>query len=70
MPKDEFDIEILADGTIKVSTGAVSPANHMNAEAFMRFIQEKTGGKTTRTHKGGHHHHGHTHDHKHDEETH
>jgi hypothetical protein len=65
---DEIKIEILEDGTIRVETDAVSPANHVNAEAFVKFLADLAGGKSTRTRRG--HHHGHGHTHTHEEETH
>jgi len=65
---DEMKIEILEDGTIKVITDNVSPANHVNAEAFTKFMADLAGGKSTRTRRG-HHRHG-THTHEHEEEKH
>ena len=50
---DKLDIEVLADGTIKVDSGPVSPQNHMNAEAFMRNMAQACGGKQERKHKQG-----------------
>jgi hypothetical protein len=67
---DELEIEILPDGTIKVQTDKVSAANHVNAEAFLKFMAELAGGKSTRTRRG-HHHHAHgEHTHTHEEEKH
>lgn len=60
---DSIKIEILADGTIKVETDKVSGANHVNAEAFMKFLADKSGGEVTRTSKGHIHDHAHTHEH-------
>ena len=65
---DEMKIEILADGTIRVETDAVSPANHVNAEAFVKFMADLAGGKSTRTRRG--HHHAHTHQHEEEHEKH
>ena len=71
MGNDTLTIEILEDGTIRTLTDAVSAANHSNAEQFMRFLAEKTGGPSVRTRRREevghtHHHahesaHGHTH---------
>lgn len=61
---DEFTIEILADGTIKSSTGVVGPQNHQNAEGFFGFLSRLTGGKATRSRRGDH---AHVHQHEHGE---
>lgn len=56
---DKFTIEILPDGTIKVSTDKVSAANHVNAEKFIREMFNKAGGEVEIRHKHGktiHHH--------------
>jgi hypothetical protein len=63
---DKMEIEIMPDGMIKVSTDAVSAANHMSAEQFLREVARLTGGTTTRTRRG--HSHGHAHDHSHGED--
>jgi hypothetical protein len=57
---DTMDVEILEDGTLKITTGKVSMANHMNAEAFLRQVATLCGGKTERKQKEAHqgHHHG------------
>lgn len=68
---DVFDIEILADGTVKSSSGEVSPENHQGAEAFLKMLASLTGGTTSRRALGdpkriahGHHIHGdHIHEH-------
>jgi hypothetical protein len=44
MPADRFEIEILPDGTIKMSTGAVSAAGHFSAEAFLKGVNLAAGG--------------------------
>lgn len=41
---DRFEIEILADGTIKMSTGPVSAAGHFSAESFLRGVNLAAGG--------------------------
>jgi hypothetical protein len=59
---DTIEIEILPDGTLKVSTDKVSMPNHANAEAFLRDMARLAGGPSTRTKKGSglnHHHTGH-----------
>jgi hypothetical protein len=66
MPKDDVvDIEILPDGTIKSTFDPVSPANHANAEAFTRLLDELTGTKGKRTARKGSHVHVHNEDHEH-----
>jgi len=65
---DKLEIEILEDGTIKTSTGAVGSVNHQNAEAFMAFLAKMTGGASKRTARGAHAHllHDHSHEQDHD----
>ena len=46
---DTIAIEILDDGTIKVTTDPISGPNHLNAEQLLRFIAQQAGGETTRT---------------------
>lgn len=66
---DEITGEILADGTIKSTTGVVSGENHQNAEAFMKMLAGLTGGAVKRDRRGDveqhrhAHHHGHSHEH-------
>ncbi len=63
---DKIKIEILQDGTIKMSADQISMPAHMNAEAFLREIARLAGGTTTIKHKHGHSHtHGHEHGHDH-----
>lgn len=50
---DTMQVEILADGTIKVTTDRISQANHMTAEALMRNLATAGGGAQKRTHKHG-----------------
>ena len=66
MGQDTINIEILADGTIKSETDKVSNANHISADAFMKYVSELAGGKTTRTRRP--HSHTHIQDHEHDHE--
>jgi hypothetical protein len=59
---DILDIKILADGTIKSSSGQVSPENHQSAEAFLKMLASLTGGATSRQRRGDapeRHHHSH-----------
>jgi len=63
---DKLDIEILADGTIKTTSGPVSNENHQSAEAFLKSVAAMTGGETVRRPRGDarqahHHHHGEQH---------
>lgn len=60
---DTINVEILPDGTIKVETGVVSQANHLNGESFLREMAKLTGGEVTVRHKHGAHSHAHTHSH-------
>jgi hypothetical protein len=65
---DTITVEILADGSLKTATDAVSAANHSNAEKFLMDLAQGMGGKVQRVRKGHHthtHKHGHSHTHKH-----
>jgi hypothetical protein len=69
---DSMTIEILEDGSMKISTDKISMMNHMTAEAFLKNVEMAGGGKQTRKHKHGvigaahhalRHKLGHTHNH-------
>lgn len=45
---DIMEIEILEDGTIKTTTDPISGANHANAEQFLKFVGQMTGGEMKR----------------------
>ena len=61
MQIDALKIEVLADGTIKTTSDAVSTVNHDNAEQFLLAMARLAGGKTTREARTGlkhaHQHH-------------
>ena len=64
--KDKMEIEVLADGTFKVSTDKVSMPNHGNAEMLIREMVKLGNGTVERKGKQGkltHSHDGHTHTH-------
>jgi hypothetical protein len=51
---NEFDVEILPDGTIKIDSGQFGAQQHVNAEAFLKSINLACGGaKQERKHKHG-----------------
>jgi len=64
MAMDNIAIEILPDGSLKVTTDRVSMPNHTNAEKFLADLAREMGGETKRHRKahshahahGGHHH--------------
>lgn len=62
MQEDSLAIEILEDGTIKISTDQISPANHLSADQFLKLLAELAGGETTRAKNR----HAHTHHHEHE----
>jgi hypothetical protein len=65
MAEDRIQIETLEDGTIRVDTSAVSPANHASAEQFIKLMAEmNNGGSSTRVRHGHAHHHDHEHVHE------
>lgn len=47
MAKDTIKIRVLADGTIKAETDAVSEANHLAADELLAWLQGKAGGTFT-----------------------
>lgn len=60
MPKiDKIEIEILADGSLKMSTDKISAAAHGEAESLLRAIIEMAGGKVETKSKPGHAMHAH-----------
>ena len=61
MANDNIQIEILDDGTIKVTTDQVSGPNHANAEAFLKLMAQLGGGETTRIRRHDAQQHAHTH---------
>ncbi len=65
MKEDTLEIEILDDGTIKVTSPKISAANHMNADQLLGFIAKLAGGETKieKRIKSAHtHEHAHTHE--------
>jgi hypothetical protein len=65
--EDVINVEILADGTLKITTDQVSAANHSKAEEFLKDLEQSCGAPATRTKRKGagpvHVHHGVTHSH-------
>jgi len=66
--QDVIQAEILPDGSLRITTDPISPANHVQAEALLNAIKEACGGESTHTHKHGKF--GHTHSHGHSHHTH
>lgn len=56
---DTITIEILEDGTIKMSTDKISAANHGGAEMLIREMVKAAGGTETKRRKAGAHYHEH-----------
>jgi len=48
MNEDQILIEILGDGTIKVSTEKISEESHLTAEQFLSFIAQLLGGPVSK----------------------
>lgn len=48
MAGDKVQIEILEDGTIKMTTDPISAPNHQNAEQFLKTVSRLAGGETSR----------------------
>lgn len=67
--KDELAIDVLKDGRVKITTGAISQANHTSADRAVRDIQHAIGGavEVNRNPKAKHSHvHNHNHLHVHE----
>lgn len=64
MAGDSIQVEILEDGTIKVTTDPISPANHVSAEELMAAIAALCGGEVARVKRGDAHAHTHHHHHE------
>jgi len=66
--KNQFNIEILDDGTISVDSDSFDPQVHKSADEFVSYLSKMMGGKVVvkekRTH-AKHRHHNHTHEHHH-----
>lgn len=62
---DTLRINILADGTIRTETDAISAANHQSAEDFLKGVTFATGGEAQRTRRSHVHAHAHAHEHAH-----
>jgi len=59
---DDWSVEILEDGTVKIETGSVAAGDiHMKAEQFMAFLEQELGGTQTRTKRAKVHDHAHKH---------
>jgi hypothetical protein len=64
MPNDDvLDLEILPDGTIRVTTPKISAANHKSADEFLALLAKECGGPVTRTKRAYGHVHQHDHEH-------
>jgi hypothetical protein len=53
MNADKFTVQILDDGTLKITTDRVSAANHVNADNFIRELFRKAGGAVEIQHRHG-----------------
>ncbi len=58
MTEDKIEVEILPDGTIKVTTDPISQPNHVGADRLLALFGELAGGAVTITKRAKH---GHTH---------
>ena len=61
--QDRIEIEILEDGVLSISTGAISEANHVEAQELVDSTLEAAGGRRNTVHKPHFHQHGHAHTH-------
>lgn len=63
---DKMEIEVLEDGSIKVSTDRISLPNHGGAEMLIKELVKAAGGEVDRARKSNgtyHSHDGHYHSH-------
>jgi len=63
---DRIPIEVLEDGTISITTDAISGQNHQSADEFLKDLAKVAGGTVQikdRPQKASHHHHNHGHQH-------
>ena len=67
---DRIEVEILANGSIKVTTDKISGANHTSADAVLRAVATMMGGPVTRKRRIDINAAVHEHDHEHGEHTH
>ena len=69
MKRDEMLIDILPDGSLKISIDPVSAADHGSAERLLKTVIDSLGGDVTTKHRHGKRMHEHTHktgqEHKH-----
>ena len=64
MKQDTLDIEILEDGTIKITSPLVSAPNHASAAEFFRTVARLSGGEVKTAKRTDKTHHSHTHEHE------
>ena len=60
---DTMSIEVLADGTIGVSTDKISGQNHVSADEFLAEVSKLAGGERVTTKKKNRFAHAHSHSH-------
>ncbi|MDE2106355.1 MAG: hypothetical protein KGL39_54570 [Patescibacteria group bacterium] len=63
---DEIDVEVLADGSLKITTDRISGPNHLSAEKLLRDLEEIAATPAQKVRRGRTH----THNHKHLEQEH
>jgi hypothetical protein len=59
MNVDKLEVEILPDGTVKISTDTISTANHLGADQLFAFLGRLLGGETISHPKAQAHRHTH-----------
>ena len=59
---DIITVEVLEDGSLKISTDKVSAPNHTNADGMIKALVADAGGVVTRARKGTMETHVHVHD--------
>jgi hypothetical protein len=52
--KNQFNIQILEDGTISVDSGSFDPTVHKSADDFVKYLGELMGGQITVREKKSH----------------
>ena len=54
---DIINIEVLDDGTLKVTTDQISGANHRNADELLKLVDQLMGGETQKARRKETHSH-------------
>ena len=65
MSPDEIILEVLVDGTVRVTTPTISAGAHKSADELLAFLVRELGGPVRKVKRA----HGHAHTHTHNQAT-